>query len=163
MNSPLETLLCILLGPIIKLSSSAECADLSHKVNITCKLVWVNVIIFNPFQLGEYGKNHITIDTRHYISDIIPVQCPDSPYIVLVHFSHCVVRNSSLPLELYFNTKSPCSKVTISNSVFIHNGLIVPLSMTLNGPHQVEMKNTHFTEITLTVSLTTSYCIDAFN
>ena len=143
-----KNLVMYITRPYNTLPSSAECEDLSNKVNITCKLVWVNVIIFNStFQLGEYGANRITItDTGQYnISHIIPVQCPDSPYIVFVHFSHCIFRNSSLPLELYFNAESPCSKVTISNSVFIHNGLRGAVSIMLNGPHHVEVKNTHFT------------------
>ena len=131
-------------------SQSAECVESSNTVDFTCKQVWVNVIIFNStFQLGGYGDNCIRIsDARQYISDIIPVQCPNSPYTVSVHFRHCVFRNMSLTMHLYFNTELPCSKVTISNSVFIHNEVSGTLSITLKGPHQdlVEVKNTHFTK-----------------
>ena len=131
---------------------SAECDTTSNKFN-THQQFWVNVNIFNStFQLQEtkniFKTNGIDFsDTGVHSREFGSAQCPNSTYTTRVHFNHCVFRNSTSPLTVTFHTKTHCSKMTISNCVFIHNTIIGNgMKITVYGPHQIEVENTEFLE-----------------
>ena len=129
-------------------SHLAECGSTSNKFN-KCNHFWVNVTIFNStFQLQEKKKSHIVIsDTSVHSHEFGSAQCPNSSFTTMVHFHHCVFRNSTSPLTVSFHTKTHCSKMTISNCVFIHNTIIGSgMKIWLYGPHQIEVENTEFLE-----------------
>ena len=113
----------------------------------------VNVTINNStFELAnEQDRRNNIIDIQitgaiHYRRDVGPVQCHDnstSTAAVTLHFNHCVFRHRKSPVALQFLTNIHCSKVVISDSVFINNRGYV-LLLTLMGPHHVHLENTHF-------------------
>ena len=137
---------------IDKSPHSAECDTTSNEFN-TCEQFWVNVTIFNStfqFQVkkGMVMPNGIDIsDTSVHRDEFGSVQCPNCSFITRVYFNHCVFRNSAVPLVVRFLTETHCSKVTISNCVFIHNRFFgVGMAIWLHGPHQMELENTEFLE-----------------
>ena len=134
------------------LSHSAECGTTSNKSN-ACEQFWVNVTIFNStFQLQKikelYMANGIDFsDTSVHSCELLSAQCSNFSYTARVHFDHCVFRKGTSPLTLSFHTKTHCSKMTISNSVFIHNEIIGSgMKICLHGPHQIKVENTEFME-----------------
>ena len=149
--------LMIQIANLLKTSSnSTECWTASNKFNIiVCKQFWVNVTIFNStFQFKEMmmigwqrRSNILFSDRGRHNHDFVSAQCPNSSYTARVHFHHCVFRNSTLPLSVSFHTKTHCSKMTISNCVFIHNTIIGSgIKIMGHGPHQIEVENTEFLE-----------------
>ena len=116
----------------------------------------VNITINNStFELAneqDIRNNIINITVTgaiRYRRDVGPVQCHDNSTSapVTVHFNHCVFRHRRSPVALSFLTNIHCSKVVISDSVFINNRGDV-LSLELRGPHHVRVENTHFLDNT---------------
>ena len=130
-------------------SHSAECVTTFNKFN-TCKHFWVNITIFNStFQFQEiYKWFSIDISDRgEHSHEFRSAQCPNSSYTTRVHFNRCVFRHSTSGLTVRFETKTPCSKMIISNCVFYHNKFLSNgMTFLLYGPHQIEMENTEFLE-----------------
>ena len=112
----------------------------------TCKQFWVNVTIVNStFQTEYFRGNYIIITDEMEDSHIVrSVQCPNSTYAITVHFDHCVFRGGTAPLRLHLRTKTPCTKVKISNCDFLHSTRGTALRIKLVGSHQVEVENTRF-------------------
>ena len=146
----------IVIANLLNTSShSAQFEPTSHKFN-SCKQFWVNVTIFNStFQFQGKKESHISngidiFDTCVHNCDFGSESAKgnnNSSYTATVHFNHCVFRNSTSPLTVSFHTKAQCSKLTISNSVFIHNTIEGGgMEIWLHGPHQIEMENTDFLE-----------------
>ena len=137
---------------IDKSPHSAECDTTSNEFN-TCEQFWVNVTIFNStFQLHKtkelYTTNGIDFsDTGVHSCEFGSAQCPNSSYTTMVHFNHCVFRKGTSPLTVSFHTRTHCSRMTISNSVYIHNTIVGSgMKIWLYGPHQIEVENTEFLE-----------------
>ena len=130
----------------------SECGTTSNKSN-ACKHFWVNVTIFNStFRFQERKKSHmkngiVVSDTSVHSREFGSAQCPNTSFTTRVHFHHCVFRNSTSPLTVSFHTKTHCSKMTISNCVFIHNKMDGGvMEIRLHGPHQIDVENTEFLE-----------------
>ena len=114
---------------------------------------WVNITIINStFQFQEekelYLANSIIISDRDgYSHELESTQCPNSSHTVTVHFNHCIFRRGTTPLTVIFDTKTQCSKMTISNCIFYRNKISGDgLKISLYGPHQIEVENTEFLE-----------------
>ena len=107
-------------------------------------------IIDSTFQQA----NDNFIDNNHAISltvvemyqdnrNVGPVQCHNYSYTVAMHVGYCVFRDGISSLELYFDAKTKCNNVVISNCNFTNNSGDV-LTFTLQGPHHIQLENAHF-------------------